>query len=190
MLWNLDIQDWQGDENLIRQRVNSMMTGFDPATSSWIILMHASNDVAMANIGWVIDRVRAQGYTFVNAHQCFNSSNDVHQYLTPITQEPACNGPPRSCVFGAPCGKNASCCDPGACCSIYGSCGTGPAFCGGDCVNGLCDRCTIWKSNNTGGTTGEEGGAIGASGVSPRASSAIVAIALLSLIVGAFSAAV
>jgi len=85
----------------------------------------------------MIQTIRARGYRFVSAQQCFDASKAV----TPQTGFDACKRSPSSCTFANGCGPGVKCCMPGACCSRFGFCGYGVDACGEGCVNGPCFQC-------------------------------------------------
>jgi peptidoglycan/xylan/chitin deacetylase (PgdA/CDA1 family) len=66
--------DFEGDLRTLSEAIDSAMDGFDPRVTSFILLMHLSHPVGLCALPALIDRIRARGYQFVSAEQCFDST--------------------------------------------------------------------------------------------------------------------
>ncbi len=99
--------DWQNNMIVITSTIDSAMSGFDPASNSFIILMHLTNrignkhlqlrpfafalyhfyclSVGVCALRALISRVRARGYVFVSAEQCWGEASRSKVPLNPAT---------------------------------------------------------------------------------------------------------
>jgi peptidoglycan/xylan/chitin deacetylase (PgdA/CDA1 family) len=75
VFWNLDATDWLGNITLLQKTIDNALSGFDPRTNSFIILMHLYNEVGLCSLKSLIDRIRFRGYEFVSAEDCWNPQN-------------------------------------------------------------------------------------------------------------------
>jgi len=83
--------------------------------------------------------VRARGYRFVSAQECWEQAPNP-----PLPYVDKCNHPPQTCAFGGRCSFNVSCCEAGTCCSADGNCAATTTQCStAVCVNGMCSDCPV-----------------------------------------------
>lgn len=81
ILWNLDVLDWKyavSNPNAIPQVVDDFM-----AANPWQSVIHLQTDMVtsvVAQVGDIIDKVRAQGYTIVTLPECIGEKG-VSPYL-------------------------------------------------------------------------------------------------------------
>jgi hypothetical protein len=103
----------------------------------------------------LISRVRARGYRFVSADQCWGEASRASTPLNPTADAwRRARTVPDVCqptvvpgqVYGVGCSnRSVACYEPGACCSPDGSCSAGEWECGDGCQGGACTACVpLW----------------------------------------------
>jgi peptidoglycan-N-acetylglucosamine deacetylase len=153
VVWNLDLYDWYGDITVVRQRLEEYLSQHNPATSSFILVLHMASKRVVCAFPAIIETVRAWGYRFVDAPECFHGSGSISRPGVSAVID-ACHHLPQSCIFstfGAKCSLNVTCCEPGACCTPEGRCVKSEEACGLGCVNGNCKRCQTGARAAAGG---------------------------------------
>jgi len=141
ILWNLDLLDWSRNGSLMQNVLTETMNLMNPSVSSFIALLHYIDKEMVCGLKAVIHRIKARGYQFVSAEECFHGSmNHRKPYFnfTLIRNDTACTHKPQTCMDGDHCSVNVTCCQPGHCC-LAGFCSL--INCGEGCVNGACSTC-------------------------------------------------
>lgn len=116
----------------------------NPSVSSFIALLHYIDKQMVCGLKVVIERIRARGYQFVSAEECFHGSPIPKKTYFNFTShllnqtDPACKHKPQTCMDGDFCSANVTCCQPGTCC-FQGYCSS--KNCGPGCINGACESC-------------------------------------------------
>jgi len=143
VVWTFDSLDWTGDPTQADPAIQQFIAGLNPATDAPLILTHGYDVIGFTYFQYIINQVKAKGFTFVSAWDCFSTlTNPCSGYTCPnggtcmpTMGGPSCTPPP------APQPCDPSPCQNGGMCTVSGSssvCSCKPGYSGALCESSVC----------------------------------------------------